>query len=117
MEIHRFQDFYIPVRGMEALKLWIEEGIATGSFLTSVLKNNLKQAVMYADDENIRNIPAYVEYLYNNAPMNCWGSEELFEQWKESHAKIRSEKMKGGSNLHGKGELNHEQNHPDGSIG
>jgi hypothetical protein len=69
---------------MEGIKLYIDYGskrARPGSFLTAIICNNLRAAVMYADDENMVNIPAYVDYFYNHTPLDCWGSEERFENW------------------------------------
>ena len=79
--MYEFRDFYIPERMMDGIKLWIEQGIYPGGFLTSVIENNLSEAVGAADDENMRNIPAFVAYFYNEAPSQCWGSREKAVKW------------------------------------
>jgi hypothetical protein len=79
--MYTFQDFYIPERMMPGIKRYIEERIQPGRFLTAVICNNLKVAVMYADEENVRNLPAYVAYFYNETPSTCWGSEEEMKAW------------------------------------
>ncbi len=79
--MYTFQDFYIPERMMPGIQRYIEERILPGNFLTAVICNNLKHAVMYADDENIRNLPAYASYFYSKAPIECWGSEEKMKAW------------------------------------
>lgn len=73
--------FYIPERMMPALRRWVECFELPGDFLTKVLENDLKLAVGYADDENKRNLPAYVRWLYNEAPADCWGSPEKVSDW------------------------------------
>ena len=50
-------------------------------FLFAVLENNLREAVGLADDHNKSNLPAYVAYLYNEAPSACWGSPEKVTAW------------------------------------
>jgi hypothetical protein len=64
-----------------SLRGYVEQHIPVGSFLEAVISNDLKQAVQQADDTNIRNIPAFVGYLYNNAPSECWGSKEKYKRW------------------------------------
>ncbi len=71
----------IPSHMMDALTRYIENKIKPGGFLTAVLCNNLKLAVGQADYINIKIIPVYVSFLYNNAPANCWGSVENFENY------------------------------------
>ena len=76
-----FKHFYIPDRMMEGIKLYIQHGVRPGSFLQAIITNNLKEAVGRADDENRRNLPAHVEYFYNYAPYQCWGSEKIMNDW------------------------------------
>jgi len=79
--IYRFQDFYIPERMMGGIQRYIEQGIEPGSFLSAIICNDLKGACAQADDENLRNIPAYIAYFYNESPMSCWGSWKIMERW------------------------------------
>ena len=83
-ELYTFRTFYIPDHMMSGLQRYIENHIQPGDFLSAVIRNDLKDAINYADDENLRNLPAYVGFLYNKAPNGCWGSEELFELWLSS---------------------------------
>ena len=80
-EPYKFREFGIPERMRSGITLYINNGIRPGRFLTAVICNNLKEAVMYADDENIRNLPAYVNFFYNHTPGDCWGSEEKMQIW------------------------------------
>ncbi len=79
---YHFQDFFIPVGMMGGLFRWIENGIVPGGFLKAVICNDLAEAVLRADDHNIRNLPAYVSFFHNEAPSNCYGSKASMEQWK-----------------------------------
>lgn len=63
------------------LDAYIQHHIPVGGFLTAILENDLKQAVLQADSRNIRKIVTYVTYLYNNAPVRCWGSPEKVQAW------------------------------------
>lgn len=87
---YRFRDWYIPEPMMGAIERYIEQGIAPGSFLTAVICNDLREAVGRADDENLRNIPAYVAWFYNEAPGGSWGSRERMEQWMTARGSERS---------------------------
>jgi len=78
---YNFRNFYIPERMMNGMQLYIEEHYPTGDFLRSVLCNDLRSAIDRADDENIANLPAYIGFLYNQAPSDCWGSKEKYEAW------------------------------------
>ncbi len=78
---YEFRGFEIPAYMMGGLKRYIEHGIAPGHFLTAVLCNDLCESVSRADDCNAANLPAYIGYLYNEAPAACWGSHEKFRAW------------------------------------
>lgn len=82
--MYKFQEFYIPDRMMPSLRRYIEEKIQPGDFLTAVIQNDLSEACSRADDENMRNLPAYAAYLYNEAPAVCHGSKKIMKEWLES---------------------------------
>ena len=80
--LYRFHNiFYIPERMMGGIERYVKKGILPGDFLRSIIKNDLKQAVMFADDENMQNLPAFVSFFYNETPAICWGSEEKMNDW------------------------------------
>ena len=60
---------------------YVATGCPTGGFLRAVLSNNLKQAVMYGDAENLADLPEIVRYCYWEIPGACWGSSETVEAW------------------------------------
>ena len=76
-----FRGKTIPERMRGAISRYIELGIAPGDFLSAVICNNLSEAVGRADDENIELLPQYVAYFYNEAPEECWGSQEKMQAW------------------------------------
>ena len=78
---YTFREWTIPVRMMAPLLRYVEHGIQPGHFLMAVLCNDLIGAVGRADDENLRNLPAYVGYLYHEMPSVCWGSPEIVRAW------------------------------------
>lgn len=73
----------IPPYMTEGIHRYIYEGIKPGGFLSAVIENNLIQAVSHADDENIKLIPQYVSYFYNEAPSACWGNRYNVDTWIE----------------------------------
>jgi len=79
--MYKFQKYHIPERMMPAIKRYIDNRQKPGDFLQAVISNNLKEAVWYADDDNIYNLPAYVGYFHNEAPSTCWGSKEKMDKW------------------------------------
>lgn len=88
---YRYYDFYIPERMMDHIEAYIMEGTPVGGFLSAVICNDLSNAVGRADDENLRNLPAFVGYFYNKAPSECWGSKEKMQAWIGSKYLARKE--------------------------
>ncbi len=85
---YEFRGFTIPARMLDAVNRYIQDGDPPGDFLTAVICNNLREAVGKADDHNTANLPAYIAYLYNEAPPGSWGSLEKMRDWmehKQSH--------------------------------
>lgn len=75
-EVYKTHSFYIPARMLIALRNYVEKGYPVGHFLTAVLTNDLAEACARGDDENLRNLPAYATYLFNEVPSTCHGSKE-----------------------------------------
>lgn len=71
----------LPPHMQDGMRLYIENGIEPGSFLTAVLSNDLMKALGKADDVNLYALPAYGRFLYNNAPCGCYGSPKAVETW------------------------------------
>lgn len=82
VDSYQEQGYYIPERMLPGLIRWIEDGVLPGDFLTAVLENKLSEALGKADQENRDNIFAYVLYLYNVTPFDCWGSVEKVKAWR-----------------------------------
>ena len=85
MNEYTFREFYIPGHMMDGIRRYIDDRIPPGHFLEAIISNNLREAVGRADDENIKNIPAYVSYFWNEAPSSCWGSVEKMNEWLHPH--------------------------------
>ena len=77
----------IPMDTIQGIVEYIENRITPGGFLEAVLSNDLKETYARADNNNLFAIPAIVHYLYNRAPLACWGSPEKVEKWLIGHAK------------------------------
>ena len=65
----------------ESLRAYIETGRPTGSFLEAVISNNLKNAFARADSNNLAALEDLVGWMYNYAPLECWGSEKRQDEW------------------------------------
>ena len=73
----------LPEHIQGGVRRYIEDGIPPGSFLQAVMSNNLKESFMYADDTNIERMFDIVDFFYNEAPIECWGSKEKMSHWVE----------------------------------
>lgn len=79
----------LPSHMRDAVWAYIENGYLPGEFLQAIIKNDLKEAVGRADYININALPAYVEFFFNYAPGECWGSPEKVAAWVEKHKQER----------------------------
>lgn len=78
---YNFRGLVIPERMGERLDAWVQHHQLPGDFLQAVLRNDLREAVGRADAVNLHALPAYIGYLYNEAPSPCWGSPEKVAEW------------------------------------
>ena len=60
---------------------YICTGRVTGGFMFALMSGNLYKAVQKADDTNRLQIVQLVEWIYNHAPIGCYGSEERVHAW------------------------------------
>jgi hypothetical protein len=85
-----FHGMKIPDYMADGLIRYVEDGIPPGDFLTAVLENDLSEAIGRADEANIKVIPAYVFWLYNYAPIGCWGSKAKVKSWMKRKAEAEA---------------------------
>lgn len=86
--MYTFKNYYISDKMMNAIDRYLNNGIVPGDFLQAVICNDLFSAVGRADEENCRNLPAFVAYFYNEAPLESYGSREKLLEWsKQFHKK------------------------------
>ena len=81
-----FRGMEIPHRMRQSLIGYVNKHHDVGDFLHAVISNDLAEAVGRADVENIQVIPAYVNFLWNCAPMACWGSAAKYQNWTNNAA-------------------------------
>lgn len=62
-------DSLVPPHLHEGLVRWVEFGIPPGSFLRSVIANDLLGAVSRADDHSLAALPAIVSFLGNQGSL------------------------------------------------
>ena len=78
---YMFRRWYIPERMMDGLIRYRDHGVPPGNFLTAIICNDFKEICGRADDENLRNLPAYAGYLYNEMPNGSHGSKAIMKAW------------------------------------
>jgi hypothetical protein len=71
----------IPEHMRDGARLYIENGIPPGSFLTAVISNDLFGALGKADEINRDRIFDWCRFFYNEAPGGCYGSAKRFDDW------------------------------------
>jgi len=81
----------------ESLELYAKKRIPTGSFLRSVLENNLMESFGRADEQNIEDMHEIVTYVYNVLPAECHGSPEKVMAWLNTQ---NAKQQNGGHNEH-----------------
>jgi len=72
----------IPIHMRAGFRLYIEDGIHRGHFLTALFENDLAGAISRADHINEHKLKDMMQWIYNEAPNNCWGSKEKVNNWK-----------------------------------
>jgi hypothetical protein len=78
---YTFQGMTLTDQNLAPLHNWVDTGWLPAGFLQTVMANDLIGAVERADAENIHKIPAYIAWLYNQAPSDCWGSAKKIRAW------------------------------------
>jgi len=66
------------------LRRYWEEHLPPGSFLRSVLENNLIGTVATATREDLMSLPHLVAYVYEEAPPSSYGSRRAVKRWVEA---------------------------------
>jgi len=66
---------------IDSIRKYVERRLPPGGFVQAVLSNDLQDAVLRADGDNLLTIPAIVSYVYHEVPSNLWGSREAVNAW------------------------------------
>ncbi|OFZ82696.1 MAG: hypothetical protein A2603_02680 [Bdellovibrionales bacterium RIFOXYD1_FULL_55_31] len=73
----------VPEHLQNGLRGYFVHGHIPGDFLTSVLENDLLEAVTRADEDSFSGLRGLVIFLWNYTPSSAWGSRENVGQWVE----------------------------------
>lgn len=72
----------VPGYMISGVRLYVEQGVMTGHFLTSVMENDLVHSFSTADNVNASHMSDWAEFLYSSLPTECWGNPEKVKKWK-----------------------------------
>ncbi len=82
-ELHPVVSARFPDRMRGPIVRYLVAGRRPGDFLQAVIRNDLRDAVSRADDDNQALLLAWVQLLYMHAPAGSWGSSAALEEWIE----------------------------------
>ena len=71
----------VPTHLQQGLMRYVYQHVATGSFLRAVLENDLAQAAMRGDPVGRYHMANIVDWLFEYAPSDCWGSPAAVTHW------------------------------------
>lgn len=82
----------IPDSRLEAeLRTYVDAGRRPGPFLTALLSNDLRGAVLGADDRNRGLLAAWMAFCDDHLPIACWGSEAMVRRWTQELSRALNE--------------------------
>lgn len=82
-----FNGYNIPEHAQHALMQYIKNGVPVNSFLKSIICNDLMLAVSHSDHTTSHAIADITKWMFKHAPINCWGSKELYHKWLSNNKK------------------------------
>jgi hypothetical protein len=71
----------LPEHMQDGMRRYVEQGIPPGGFARSVLENNLAEAFLQADADNLRHMRDWAMFMWNDMPRASWGSKERVDAW------------------------------------
>ena len=71
----------IPDHTASAMEAYVNHGQPLGGFLTEVFSNQLLGSFARADKDNTYAMVAIAAWVYNEAPVVCWGSRKTVDRW------------------------------------
>jgi hypothetical protein len=71
----------VPAHLRKGLRAYLVERRRPGQFLSALLRNDLADTVLRADDDSVAALRDLVLFLHNCAPGPSHGSEAVFEAW------------------------------------
>lgn len=88
--------YNIPGYMRDGIRLYLENGVCTGAFLSAIFSNaGFKEVFEKADDYNAMCIRDYALFCYNQMPGHSQGSKQAFNTWCKSGGLRGQEAMYG----------------------
>ena len=87
----RAYQYKVPKHLISSLADFFIDGVPVGSFLQSVLTNDLKMACAKADEYSQKGLWDIVNFCYNVLACSSWGSQEAYDSWIALHQKMRKQ--------------------------
>jgi hypothetical protein len=66
---------------LNAIKRYIVNGLPVEDFLEAVICNKLREAVIFADDNNVLLLREILDVFHWDAPTVCYGTKERYDHW------------------------------------
>ena len=74
---------WLPEYMRESVIMYACHGFPVGGFVRAVLTNDLRAAVLSADEDNLRAIAAWGKFVAIHLPSDCVGSLDAYWKWTE----------------------------------
>jgi hypothetical protein len=71
----------IPQHMHGAIQDYVERGLLDDDFLEAIVCNDLRNAVLYADHINVKQLDMYVRFFLYYCPAECWGNVDKVADW------------------------------------
>lgn len=81
----------LPEHMHEGIIAYIRYGRPCGSFLEAIIRNDARDAMRRADQENQDALGRWFLFMIRYAPIACWGSAEAYQEWRAAAHKLRTE--------------------------
>ena len=71
----------VPIHLHQGLLRYLHDGVPPGNFLQAVIRNDLSDAILRADDECLGSIKGIVGFFNMEMPAPSWGSQAAMDKW------------------------------------
>lgn len=83
-----FEQYEVPEHLQDGIKRYLIDRIQPGSCLQAVLENDLRDAVLRADETTLLALPSIVKYLFAEAPKEAYGEKGVVSKWLQGRGAV-----------------------------